>query len=66
MLLALPNARALNRVITDVVGFEGLVQIEQTFLLGGFALAVCIGALSAAIAAWRLSRLPPIHRLQAA
>lgn len=66
VLLALPSARLLNRVITEIVGFEGLVQVETVFLLGGFALAVCIGTLSAAIAAWRLSRLPPIHRLQAA
>jgi putative ABC transport system permease protein len=64
--LSIPAARLLNRLITAIVGFEGLVQLETRFLLGGFVLAVCIGTLSAAIAAWRLSRLPPIHRLQAA
>lgn len=64
--LAFPAAWLLNRVITAIVGFEGLVQLETRFLLGGFVLAVVIGTLSAAIAAWRLSRLPPIHRLQAA
>ena len=66
ILLAPPSARVLNRVIAEVVGFEGLVRIEPIFLGGGFVLAVCIGTLSAAIAAWRLSRLPPIHRLEAA
>lgn len=64
--LAVPAARGLNRLIAAIVGFEGLVQLEMRFLLGGFIIAVGIGTLSAAIAAWRLSRLPPIHRLQAA
>ena len=49
--LALPSARLFNRLITELVGFDGLVQVETTFLLGGFVLAVCIGTLSAAIAA---------------
>lgn len=66
VMLAIPGAYLLNQVVTAIVGFEELVQLESTFLLGGFALAVCIGTLSATIAAWRLSRLPPIHRLQAA
>jgi putative ABC transport system permease protein len=66
VILAIPTARLLNRVITEIVGFEKLVQIEPRFLLGGFVLAVGIGILSSGIAAWRLSRLPPLHRLQAA
>lgn len=66
VLVAIPAATLLNRVIAELVGFEGLVQIETQFLIGGFALAVCIGTLSASVAAWRLSRLPPLHRLQAA
>lgn len=64
--LAVPTARVLNWLMAEIVGFEGLVQLQPQFLAGGFALAVCIGTLSAATAAWRLSRLPPIHRLQAA
>lgn len=66
VLLAIPAARLFNRLIAALVGFDGLVQLEPRFLVGGFVLAVCIGTLSAAVAAWRLSRLPPIHRLQAA
>jgi putative ABC transport system permease protein len=66
VLLAVPSARLLDGLIAATVGFDGLVRIEPRFLIGGFALAVCIGTLSAATAAWRLSRLPPIHRLQAA
>jgi putative ABC transport system permease protein len=66
VLLAVPAARLLNRLITEIVGFDGLVQLQPRFFVGGFVLAVGIGTVSAAIAAWRISRLPPIHRLQAA
>jgi putative ABC transport system permease protein len=66
VILSVPTARLLNRLIVEIVGFDGLVQLQLRFLVGGFILAVVIGTLSAATAAWRLSRLPPIHRLQAA
>lgn len=63
--LTIPATIAMNAVIERLVGFEGLIQIQPAFIAAGFAIAVCIGTLGAAIAAWRLSRLPPIHRLQA-
>jgi putative ABC transport system permease protein len=64
--VSVPAARLLNRLMAALVGFEGLVQLQPRFLVGGFVIALGIGTLSAATAAWRLSRLPPINRLQAA
>lgn len=64
--LSLPISWVLNDLIERIVGFEGLVQVSPQLLAGGFALAVVIGTAGAVVAAWRLARLPPLHRLQAA
>ena len=64
--LSVPTAWVLNDVIERIVGFEGLVQLSPTLLGGGFAVALVIGTAGAALAAWRLARLPPLHRLQGA
>ena len=66
VVFSLPVAFVLNDVIERIIGFEGLVQISPTLLAGGFAIAIVIGTAGAAVAAWRLARLPPLHRLQSA
>jgi len=58
-----PAVSALNRLAAAVVGFDDLVQTADLIYVGGFAIAVVIGTLAAAIAGWRLSRRPILEDL---
>lgn len=61
--LTLPAAAALNRIGERLVGFEGLVQVPNEALIVGFAIATGVGTLSAALVAWRVSRLETLEAL---
>jgi len=54
----------LNAVAERLVGFDGLVQTMGVLYLGGFAMAVGIGTLAAAVAGWQLTRTPPLTHLE--
>jgi len=62
--LTLPAAEALNRLGKLLVGFEGLVQVPTEILVVGFGIATVVGTLSAAIVAWRVSRLEILAALE--
>lgn len=59
-----PSVAVLNAVAERLVGFEGLVQTMDVLYLGGFAMAVGIGTLAAAVAGWQLTRTPPLTHLE--
>ena len=61
--LTVPAAEVLNRVGELLVGFEGLVQVPNEALIVGFAIATGVGTLSAALVAWRISRLETLEAL---
>lgn len=56
-------ARGLNRLAAAVVGYGDLVDTAPEIYLGGLSIAVCIGAVAAAIAGWRVGRRPPLEHL---
>ena len=59
-----PSVAVLNAVAERLVGFDGLVQTMDALYLGGFAMAVGIGTLAAAVAGWQLTRTPPLTHLE--
>ena len=61
--LTVPAAEILNRVGELLVGFDGLVQVPTEALIVGFAIATGVGTLSAALVAWRVSRLETLEAL---
>jgi len=61
--LTLPAADGLNRLGEMLVGFEGLVQVPNEVLVVGFGIATVVGTLSAAVVAWRISRLDTLKIL---
>lgn len=61
--LTLPAANILNQIGAMLVGFEGLVQVPNKILVVGFGIATVVGTLSAAIVAWRISRLETLDSL---
>jgi putative ABC transport system permease protein len=61
--LTLPAANVLNQLGAMLVGFEGLVQVPTRVLIVGFAIATIVGTLSAAVVAWRISRLETLEAL---
>jgi putative ABC transport system permease protein len=61
--LTLPAANVLNQLGAMLVGFEGLVQVPTNVLIVGFAIATIVGTLSAAVVAWRVSRLETLEAL---
>ena len=61
--LALPAAGALNAVVVDLTGFAGLVRTPPWILGGGAGLALLMGTLGAAVAAWRVVRVDPLRNL---
>jgi putative ABC transport system permease protein len=61
--LTLPAANVLNQLGAMLVGFEGLVQVPTRVLIVGFAIATIVGTLSAAVVAWRISRLDTLEAL---
>jgi putative ABC transport system permease protein len=61
--LALPAADALNAVVVDLTGFGGLVRTPPWILGGGAGLALLMGTLGAAVAAWRVVRVDPLRNL---
>jgi len=61
--LTLPAAEGLNRLGEMLVGFEGLVQVPDEILVVGFGIATVVGTLSAAVVAWRVSRLDTLKSL---
>jgi len=62
--LTLPAAEGLNRLGAMLVGFEGLVQVPDEVLVVGFGIATVVGTLSAAVVAWRISRLDTLESLE--
>ena len=62
--LTLPAAEGLNRLGERLVGFEGLVQVPDEILVVGFGIATVVGTLSAAVVAWRVSRLETLAALE--
>jgi putative ABC transport system permease protein len=56
-------ARALNAIVADLTGFTELVRTPLWVLAGGAGLAVLMGTLGAAIAAWRVVRVDPLGHL---
>ncbi len=62
--LTLPAAEGLNRLGERLVGFEGLVQVPDEVLVVGFGIATVVGTLSAAVVAWRVSRLDTLESLE--
>jgi len=52
-----PLAEVLNQIAERLVGFEGLVQVPTQMLFVGFGIATVVGTVSAAIVAWRISKL---------
>jgi len=62
--LTLPAAEGLNRLGEMLVGFEGLVQVPDAVLVVGFGIATVVGTLSAAVVAWRISRLDTLESLE--
>lgn len=57
LLLSLPLAGILNRLIHAYIGFDGLVVLEADYLYMGFAVAVCIGLLTGFLAVVQVSRM---------
>lgn len=62
MLATPPLAALINTVGAATVGFEELVRVDARVLVGGFVIAVAMGTIASAIAAWRIDRLPAITR----
>lgn len=52
--LSMPLARALNAVVGAIVGYEGLVAVPPEAIWVSGVVAIGLGALAAATAAWRL------------
>lgn len=61
--LTIPAAEGLNRLAAALVGFDGLVQVSTRILIGGFGIATVVGTISAAVVAWRVSRLDTLEAL---
>lgn len=61
--LTIPAAEALNRLGAALVGFDGLVQVSTRILIGGFGIATVVGTISAAVVAWRISKLDTLEAL---
>jgi putative ABC transport system permease protein len=61
--LAPVAAGALNAVITDLTGFAQLIRTPLWLLAGGAGLAILMGTLGAAVAAWRVVRVDPLRHL---
>jgi putative ABC transport system permease protein len=61
--LSLPAAGVLNAVVVDLTGFGGLVRTPPWILGGGAGLALLMGTLGAAVAAWRIVRVGPLRHL---
>ena len=57
-------AAGLNAVVADLTGFTELVRTPTWILAGGGGLALCMGTLGAAVAAWRVVRVDPLHHLE--
>jgi len=57
-------AAGLNAVVADLTGFAELVRTPLWILGGGTALALLVGTLGAAVAAWRVVRVDPLHYLE--
>jgi len=62
--LAPVAAAGLNAVVADLTGFTELVRTPTWILAGGGGLALCMGTLGAAVAAWRVVRVDPLHHLE--
>jgi len=58
-----PLANILNRIAERLVGFDGLVQVPTEMLFVGFGIATVVGTVSAAVVAWRISRLDTLEAL---
>ncbi len=61
--LTIPAAEGLNRLGAALVGFDGLVQVSTRILIGGFGIATVVGTISAAVVAWRVSKLDTLEAL---
>jgi len=59
-----PLAEVLNRIAEALVGFDGLVQVPTEMLFVGFGIATVVGTVSAAVVAWRISRLDTLEALR--
>lgn len=57
VVLAPVATRVLNRAAFELTGFDGIVQVPPVFYLGGFGIALGIGAVGAAVAGWKVRRL---------
>lgn len=58
-----PLANILNRIAERLVGFDGLVKVPTEMLFVGFGIATVVGTVSAAVVAWRISRLDTLEAL---
>jgi len=56
-------APALNAVVADLTGFAELIRTPLWILAGGAGLAILMGTLGAAVAAWRVVRVDPLQHL---
>jgi putative ABC transport system permease protein len=57
-------AGGLNAVVADLTGFSELVRTPLWILAGGATLALFMGTLGAAVAAWRVVRTDPLAHLE--
>lgn len=65
-LLATPVlAAGLNRIVTDVIGFERLLRTPLEVYVVGFVLAAVVGTIVALVAGWRAGRYARIEHLEA-
>jgi putative ABC transport system permease protein len=60
----IPAATLLDVVAASLVGFENVVRTPQWVLGAGFAIAVPISLVGAAVAGWQVSKLSPIDGMQ--
>ncbi|AHF98596.1 hypothetical protein HALLA_06770 [Halostagnicola larsenii XH-48] len=58
-------AAGLNRIVTDVIGFERLLRTPLEVYLVGFVLAAVVGTVVALVAGWRAGRYARIKHLEA-
>lgn len=64
VLATLPAAYALNYAASQLVGFEGLVQVTPRILAAGAGIAIIAGLSSALVAGWRAANVSPLAMLE--
>jgi putative ABC transport system permease protein len=63
-LLSVPAAVVLNKEIESMMGFNGVLVLDEKFLLWGFIMALTLGFISSTVAMWRINQINPIDLLR--